>query len=184
MHEPMHHPSALLRPWSATDADALLAAQRENDDLATQFGPLADHAAAARFIEKTLRMDDTVQHWAVVVDGVAVGNVGLSAIEHRHDTAWVSYWLATVVRGRGLASRAVAAVAQRAFDDGSFRLELGHRVNNPASCRVAVAAGFAPEGVERLKLRYGQERFDVETHARLAVDPVPDVEPLGMLPPR
>ena len=52
-----------------------------------------------------------------------------------------------------------------------FRLELGHRVNNPASCQVAIAAGFAVEGVERAKLRYGQKRFDVETHARLATDP-------------
>jgi RimJ/RimL family protein N-acetyltransferase len=48
-------------------------------------------------------------------------------------------------------------------------------LNNPASCRVATIAGFRAEGVERQKLRYGSERFDVETHARLATDPVPDL---------
>jgi hypothetical protein len=38
-------------------------------------------------------------------------------------------------------------VARWAFDDAElFRLELGHRVNNPASCGVARAAGFAVEG--------------------------------------
>jgi RimJ/RimL family protein N-acetyltransferase len=63
------------------------------------------------------------------------------------------------------------AVAEWAFEAGLFRLELGHRVNNPASCRVARAAGFSPEGIERQKLRYGAERFDVETHARLASAP-------------
>lgn len=85
----------------------------------------------------------------------------------------MSYWLAAGARGRGLATAALTAVADYAFADGLFRLELGHRVNNPASCRVASRAGFVAEGLERAKLRYGDERFDVETHARLATDPVP-----------
>jgi [ribosomal protein S5]-alanine N-acetyltransferase len=50
-------------------------------------------------------------------------------------------------------------------------LELGHRTNNPASCVVARRARFLVEGLERQKLRYGDERFDVELHARLATDP-------------
>jgi RimJ/RimL family protein N-acetyltransferase len=54
-----------------------------------------------------------------------------------------------------------------------FRLELGHRVNNPASCRVASRAGFLVEGLERQKLAYDGVRFDVELHARLATDAVP-----------
>ena len=41
--------------------------------------------------------------------------------------------------------------------------------------RTAPPRGFAAEGVERAKLRYGDERFDVETHARLASDPDPGV---------
>ncbi|WP_314138033.1 hypothetical protein [uncultured Plantibacter sp.] len=47
-------------------------------------------------------------------------------------------------------------------------------MNNPASCGVAIRAGFLPEGIERQKLAYGADRFDVELHARLATDPVPD----------
>ncbi|WP_440697198.1 GNAT family N-acetyltransferase [Clavibacter nebraskensis] len=52
-------------------------------------------------------------------------------------------------------------------------------MNNPASCRVARRAGFIAEGIERAKLRYGDERFDVETHARLATDPPSAVVPLA-----
>lgn len=63
---------------------------------------------------------------------------------------------------------------------GLFRLELGHRVNNPASCVVAERAGFIAEGVERAKLKYGDERFDVELHARLATDPEP--KHMGLVP--
>jgi hypothetical protein len=39
--------------------------------------------------------------------------------------------------------------------------------------RVATSAGFLVEGLERQKLKYGDERFDVELHSRLATDPEP-----------
>ncbi|GCD20367.1 hypothetical protein CTKZ_19290 [Cellulomonas algicola] len=170
---------ATLAPWQPSDAEALVAAVAESPDLVLQLGggavPSVD--AARELIESQLvQSADPTWAFAVRVDGRAVGHVALAHVEHRHATAWVSYWLTASERGRGLATRAVASVARFAFDDlGLFRLELGHRVNNPASCRVATGAGFAAEGVERAKLRYGDERFDVETHARLASDPDPGV---------
>lgn len=168
--------SVSLRPWLPSDAPALFTARWSSPDLDTQFAgaEIVDHAQAAEYIARSLPLGDSAKNWAIIEDGVAVGNVGLSAIETRHQTAWVHYWIAGGARGRGFASRAVRAVAGFAFDTGLFRLELGHRVNNPASCRVATSAGFVAEGVERQKLRYGAQRFDVETHARLASDPVPD----------
>lgn len=167
--------TVLLRPWTRHDAGALLSAAQSSADLATQFGGavLSTPADAERFIGRSLGFDDDAKNWAIVHDGVAVGNVGVSAIEFRHSSAWVHYWLAPGVRGRGYAAGAVIAVSDCAFGIGLHRLELGHRVNNPASCRVATAAGFVAEGIEREKLRYGDERYDVETHARLATDPVP-----------
>ena len=63
-----------------------------------------------------------------------------------------------------------------AFDQRDlFRLELGHRVNNPASCSVALNAGFAAEGIELHKFTYDYERFDVETDARLRSDPALEI---------
>ncbi|WP_284761641.1 GNAT family protein [Curtobacterium sp. MEB011] len=167
----------VLRPWSLDDAAALLVASRSDPDLATQFPEvgLDDEEHARAHVTGALRFDDHARNWAIVEDGVAVGNVGLSAIEFRHGTAWAHYWVAADARGRGLAARALTSVSSWAFDAGLFRLELGHRTNNPASCRAAAAAGFSAEGIERQKLRYGSERFDVETHARLAIDPVPDL---------
>lgn len=170
-----------LRPWLLRDAPALLAARWSSPDLNTQFtgADLSDEAQATDYIGNFLRFSDSAKNWAVVEDGVAVGNVGLSAIETRHQTAWASYWLAGGARGRGYAARALQTVSEWAFDTGLFRLELGHRVNNPASCQVVTAAGFSTEGIERQKLRYGTERFDVETHARLASDPDPTMNPLA-----
>lgn len=171
--------SIVLRPWNSHDASALSEASRSTPDLLTQLGgaDLSTQAAAEAFIEQSLRFDEHVKNWAVVVDGVAIGNVGASAIEFRHQTAWMYYWLAAAARGRGYATGALIAVADWAFENGLYRLELGHRVNNPASCRVATAAGFRAEGTEREKLRYGNVRYDVETHARLAIDPPPVTTP-------
>lgn len=165
-----------LRPWRPTDASVLLTASAD-PELARQLGgrTFDDETAAAAFIATTYRFDGHARNWAVVDDGVLVGNVGVTAIEHTHGTAWISYWLTPGARGRGLATRALVTAADDAFGLGLHRLELGHRTNNPASCAVATRAGFRAEGVERDKLLYGDERFDVETHARLATDPAPDV---------
>lgn len=171
-----------LRAWLPIDAAALVDAYQSTPDLVTQFGDadLSAHKSAVRYIAKSLPSTGSVQNWAIVLDGVAVGNVGASAIDRRHHTAWVSYWLADSARGQGLATRALSTVADWAFRSGLFRLELGHRVNNPASCAVATRAGFIPEGIERQKLRYGEERYDVELHARLATDPTPRAELLSI----
>ncbi len=163
-----------LRPWSLSDAADLRRAVASSPDLPHQLGgaDLRREDACATFIAEVLAPAEGRLQLAVCVDAAVVGNVGLSHIEHRNDTAWVSYWVAAGSRGHGLAGRALTALAEHAFTDlGLFRLELGHRVDNPASCRVASRAGFAAEGIERSKLRYGDLRFDVETHARLATDP-------------
>ncbi|MEC5193440.1 MULTISPECIES: GNAT family N-acetyltransferase [unclassified Arthrobacter] len=170
-----------LRPWTLEDAPALWAAYRQSPDLETQFGgaDLATVDQADDYIGAQLPLTASRRTWAITIDGVAAGNVGLSSIDRRHGTAWTYYWLTSAVRGRGYAVRALATIAAAAFEDGLFRLELGHRVNNPASCKVATGAGFVPEGLERQKLLYGTERFDVETHARLRTDLSPN---LKMLP--
>ena len=175
-------PVAMLRPWRLDDAAGLRAAFLGSDDLAAQFGAieLSTIARCQSFIADNLAPATVSrQNFAISVDGVAVGNVGIGSMEHRHGTGWVYYWVSADLRGRGLATLALASIADWAFtEQGLHRLELGHRTNNPASCRVAAKAGFAFEGIERQKLKYGTERFDVETHARLRTDAPPPVRPL------
>lgn len=176
---------AVLRPWRADDAADLRAAFVGADDLVRQFGglDLADPAVCNQFIaEQLLGRDVSARQFAIAVEDKAVGNVAVTNIEHRHATAWVSYWLAVDARGHGWAARAVATAAAWAYADRQLvRLELGHRTDNPASCAVARRAGFAAEGIERSKLAYGDLRFDVETHARLRDDPDLELELLPVL---
>lgn len=168
---------AILRRWTRDDAGSLHRAEAASEDLRIQFGQqnLSTLEACTQHIENQLGVESaSARHFAVAVDGVAVGDIGVTSMEFNHGTAWVSYWLSAEFRGRGLITRGLAAASEWAFSEGLFRLELGHRVNNPASCNVATRAGFQVEGVERAKLRYGVDRYDVETHARLATDPRPE----------
>lgn len=172
-----------LRPWMLSDAPALRECIATSPDLTRQMGTadVSTVEACRAFIRDALPNEASAVNFAACIDDVPVGNVGISNIEYRHSTGWASYWLALNARGQGIAARALATVATWAFAEQSLhRLELGHRVDNPASCRVATRAGFAAEGIERERLRYGTERFDVETHARLATDAAIDFDPLPL----
>ncbi|MFF3895099.1 GNAT family N-acetyltransferase [Streptomyces sp. NPDC001812] len=167
----------VLRRWRAEDARAVTTAFADPLMRGQSGEPVDSVRAAERW---TTARDE---QWAAgsafsfaVVDGggLVLGQVCVGPVDRRHATGWVSSWTTATARGRGTASRACRAVARWAFDDAElFRLELGHRVNNPASCAVARAAGFAVEGRQRQKLAYDGVRHDVELHARLATDPEP-----------
>jgi RimJ/RimL family protein N-acetyltransferase len=163
----------LLRPWLPDDAPIVLAAAGE-PEMDHQFtSPVDSLTAAEEWIAVLAARQDqgTAYAFAVLEDGVPVGNVAVSMVERRHLTGWISYWMREKARGKGLATRACLEVSEFAFAElGLFRLELAHRLDNPASCRVALGAGFLPEGVERAKLLYDGVRYDTETHARLATD--------------
>lgn len=119
-------------------------------------------------------VDPGRRSWAIDLDGRAIGDVTLSRIDLRHERTWISYWLAPSARGRGIASAAVAAICDHAFAElGLHRIELAHRVDNPASRRVAERCGFRPEGIRRHELLWDGIRHDVEGHGLLADDPRP-----------
>ncbi|WP_411080965.1 GNAT family N-acetyltransferase [Streptomyces sp. cmx-18-6] len=166
----------LLRPWLPDDVPALLRAFASAGMSRQTDRRVSDRAGALAWIADRTRERGarTGYSWAVVgEEGVALGCVAVNAVNYAHDTGWVSYWTTEAARGRGVAPAGVRALARWAFGGlGLYRLELGHRTDNPASCRVAVRSGFAPEGIDRAKLRYGRVRYDVERHARLADDDV------------
>ncbi|WP_350269115.1 GNAT family protein [Brevibacterium sp. CBA3109] len=102
---------------------------------------------------------------------VPVGNVMATAIDPHHSTAWISYWLDSTVRGHGLAAAGLRSLVDHLHDElDVYRLELGYRINNPASGGVAKSAGFLVEGRERERLLYDGFRFDTEACARLSGD--------------
>lgn len=174
----------LLRPW-AWDDDAAVVRAFAAADMLHEGGPITSRAQAREWLKPRLwEATPGMFAFAVSVDDEALGNVSVSRVERTHNTGWVAYWMAEKGRRQGLMTRAVATLAAYAFAElDVFRLELGCRLNNPASATVAARAGFLQEGVGRAKLRYGTERFDVATYSRLATDPTPAVELLPVVFP-
>jgi RimJ/RimL family protein N-acetyltransferase len=164
-----------LRPWSAEDVAAVVTAFAEPIMQWQTESPVDSTDAAERWLAKRAELRESGYEFAFAVvdgDGTVLGNMAVDAVNLRHGFGWVSYWTTASARGRGVATTGCRALADWAFGDlGLHRLELGHRVNNPTSCRVARAAGFVVEGLQRQRLDFGGVRHDVELHARLATDP-------------
>jgi RimJ/RimL family protein N-acetyltransferase len=93
-------------------------------------------------------------------DGSILGGLTLRHFDPMRGVIEVGYWLFAEARGRGLATRAVRAVARVAFASGLSRIEANVRLGNDASVRVLERAGFSREGVKRRLLRHGDERAD------------------------
>lgn len=172
-----------LRPLRADDAADVLAAFTSAADMARQ-GDVSDLASAVSYLQRLLG-EGRHAVFGIVLDDRVVGGVGLT-LDPANRNGWFWYWMHAAFRGRGWTSQAAATVADWALTDGGLdRLELGHRVNNPGSERVALAAGFVREGVERGKLLVDDDRIDVVSYGRLPHDPWPTVTrlPLALVAP-
>lgn len=169
---------ACLRPLRADDAGDVLAAFRSNPDMDRQ-GDVATVADAERYVSALVAPGSQHRSWAIAYRGRLVGLVDVS-VDDENRSGWVSYWMHADFRGHGWMRRATATVVEWALSHwGLERLELGHRVNNPASGAIARAAGFVKEGTERAKFLIDGKRIDVDTYSRLPSDPAPAFEPLG-----
>lgn len=164
----MTSPTVVVRRVRPTDAAAVLDAFA--DEEMSRQGDVHDEATAAAY---TQRLVDNPFAFAIDDGGTLVGVVAITA-DQQNRLGWFWYWTHRAHRGRGLAGRAAATLANWALREGGLeRLELGHRSNNLASGAVARAAGFVPEGVERQKFLVDGERIDVLTYGRLRTDPWP-----------
>lgn len=169
----------VLRPWTPSDADAVVIATRD----------AAVRHYAGRLVEDRRTALDVISRWSggwrdaggagwAVSDGggSVLGSVSFAIIDAHLGTGSVGYWLAPEVRGRGLATLAVRAATRTVFHRlGWHRIELYHAVENHRSCGVARRAGYEFEGVMRSAMRYPvDERWsDEHLHARLESDPEP-----------
>jgi [ribosomal protein S5]-alanine N-acetyltransferase len=97
-----------------------------------------------------------------------VGRVALRDVDLSVGQGEVSYWICPHARGRGLASDSVNGVSGWALESvGFWRLEIRHSVNNPASCRVALHAGFRQEAVLSRQHIHEDGWHDIHIHGRL-----------------
>ncbi|MDP9799546.1 RimJ/RimL family protein N-acetyltransferase [Catenuloplanes nepalensis] len=167
-----------LRPLRRSDAPDVVAAC--SDPLTQRFLPLLPRpyteADALWWIEEGAEAEwrQGGGVWAVAdpaTDRLA-GTIGLHRVVRERAQAEVGYWVAPWARGRGIATAATVALSAHAFAHGFARLELLSELENVASQRVALAAGFQREAVRRgVAPDRDGSRTDLVAFARLAGDP-------------
>jgi RimJ/RimL family protein N-acetyltransferase len=189
-YEPVTGDGVLLRPPRVGDAADLVAAcadpliERYVPSLPSPFRPDDAVAWIASALAPSERRD------LVIADPATDRLLGICRLYHLSTmdrSGEVGYWVAPWARGQGLAARATAVLTDWAFRHGLGRLELLARPDNPASQRVALAAGYRWEGRRRgAELGRGGLRYDLVAFARLAGDPpgpaprlLPDLPPLS-----
>jgi RimJ/RimL family protein N-acetyltransferase len=101
-----------------------------------------------------------------------LGGIGITPYQRSRRQGEIGYWVGPHARGRGVATAAVRTLSAHAFAAGTGRLELLTHWENTASQRVALAAGYQPEGVRRgaLPNRTGGAD-DLLAFARVSTDP-------------
>ncbi|MGB2569411.1 GNAT family N-acetyltransferase [Micromonospora citrea] len=167
-----------LRPFRPADADDLAAGCDDPENLRFNPGmPQPYTVADARWwiAEGAPAARSTGGVAYAVADATTdrlVGGAGLSQVVPVRGQAEVGYWVAPRARRRGVATAVTRALAATAFRAGLVRLELLTDAENPASQRVALAAGFRHEGVRRAagQSRDGGRR-DLLAWVRLTDDP-------------
>lgn len=143
-------PALILRPWTEDDIEAVIAANGDPAIRRWTTAVIDSRDDAARWVAAQQHGWETGERLSFAVGeesaGPPLGHVVLAKIALAAGQAEVGYWMAAPARGRGVATRAVSALAEWAFDrlaaEGLEHLHLLHQVDNVASCRVAVKAGF------------------------------------------
>ncbi|MET4225621.1 GNAT family N-acetyltransferase [Oerskovia enterophila] len=160
-----------LRPWALADAPTLLAAYQDDAIQLWHARAMEDIDEAEAWIVSRHESwtHEVAGDWAVESEGAVVGRVALHHLDLHEGGGEVGYWVLPAARGRRVAPRAVGVLVDWAFGDlGLHRLRLVHSTQNEASCKVALAAGFTPEGTLRESGRHVDGWHDMHLHARLA----------------
>lgn len=178
----------LLRPFTEADEPAVAEAMTDRGILRWAAGLAVAHAlprdrARIWLLPRLAGWSTGTAAFAITDadDGRLLGCLGLRDVHRIPDQAIASYWVTPAARGRAVASRALDAAATWGFTPrsggglGLHRINLDHSPANQASCRVAVRAGFRPEGTLRESfVDPDGVRHDSHVHGRLATDPAPE----------
>src|SRR5215469_5285597 len=142
-----------VRSWRRDDLKSLVQ-HANNPKIAANLRDQFPHPYTRRdgidFLEYA-QTQDPESSFAIEYNGEAVGGVGfLMGRDIARISAEMGYWLSEELWGRGIATRAVAAMSEWAFDNYKLtRLFAMVFVHNEASVRVLEKSGFERECLMR-----------------------------------
>lgn len=143
----------VVRDWTENDRDALIRCANNRNvwrNLAHRFPHPYTEEDADRWFMFLAGLSQRT-HWAIEVDGRAVGGIGVDLGEGVFEkSGHFGYWLGEPYWGRGIMTVAVRATSEQVMPQlGLVRLEARVYQWNPASMRVLEKCGFVREGLLR-----------------------------------
>ena len=123
------------------------------------------------FIRSALQQhrDCTGLHAGIWQDGTLAGGIGYVRIDINNRRAMIGYWLAEPYRGRGLVTRATAAMTDVAFNKLLMhKIEIYCAVDNLKSRAIPERLGFKAEGVLRQNEWVNDRFLDIMAYGMLA----------------
>jgi ribosomal-protein-serine acetyltransferase len=167
-----------MRPLRLDDAEALHRTIEQNGAHIGRWLPFAGQPfeQTAAHVRRSVRDLEAGRALSMVLlDGAdVVGAVSFVEPAHAHVFTQIGYWLAERAQGRGIMSRAVAAMVEEAFGPWGFRrVEIHVAAANERSRAIAERLGFTQEGLLRDGHTVGGVVHDEVIYGLLAGDPRP-----------
>lgn len=164
--------SSIVRNWRDGDREALLRFannRRVWRNLRDRFPHPYSEAEADAWLALAREHPERTG-WAIEVDGLAVGGIGLKPGEDVCvKSTNIGYWLGEPYWGRGIMTDAVRAVSDYAMTTLGFaRVEALVYEWNPASMRVLEKCGYVREGVMRNSIFKDGQLIDSAMYSRVA----------------
>ena len=159
----------VIRDWSPDDRVALVRAA-DNRAIWRNLTHMLPHPYTASdadsWFARLAAMDEPTS-WAIEVEGVAVGGIGVDPNEGVFARSGdFGYWLAESHWGRGIMTEAAQAVIPYAMPRFALcRLEAAVFAWNPASMHVLEKCGFEREGISRSSVFKDGELIDRVVYA-------------------
>ena len=174
-HLPTELPGCVLRAWRAADKADLIE-QANNRKVWRNMTHTFPHPYTPEDADLWLQIaanPGASLQLAIEVDGRPAGGIGAISGEGIFQaTAQFGYWLGEAHWGRGIASAAARALADRIGSEGLFaRLEAQVFEWNPASMRVLENAGFARDAVLRCAATKDGRLIDTVLYSRVFPNP-------------
>jgi [ribosomal protein S5]-alanine N-acetyltransferase len=146
-----------IRPLVPGDAEALLALRLANREFLAPFEPARRDGFFTLEAQAEIARNPDGLAFAILDEGELAGTISLSNVVYGpFRNASLGYWVDAKRNGRGLATRAVAALVEHAFGTLDLhRLQAGTLVDNVASQRVLEKNRFELVGLARNYLHIG-----------------------------
>jgi ribosomal-protein-serine acetyltransferase len=168
-------PGVLMRPLIRADTAALHALIEANREHLRPWLPFADQApeSTAAYVDRAVSAATAGQGLSMAIesDGELAGAVSFVDLSREHRSTSIGYWLSARVQGRGIMSRAVAAMVEEAFGPWRLeRVEIRAAAENARSRAIPERLGFRQEGQLRRAQHVDGVAQDDVVYGLLAID--------------